>query len=269
MLAQINPRFWPDTAYRVEYGTAPCREGGCTASTGERPLTSRTTSSPLASEAFLLEGLAPGTTYHYRFVAESGGGGPVYGIDPDGPEGPEEATPEAGLEGTFTTYRAPQPAPCANDAYRGGSSGALPDCRAYEMVTPLDKEGGDIAVLISELTSLPAVLQQAASGGDRLAYGSYRSFGGAPSAPWTSQYVASRIAGAEWRSHPISPPRGKNFYAVPPQTRPEYKAFSADLCTGWLLSFAEVAAGRSGAAGRPEPLPAQPTRNAAGRFTSR
>ena len=32
----------------------------------------------------------------------------------------------------------------ANQAFRAGASAALPDCRAYEMVSPVDKEGGDI-----------------------------------------------------------------------------------------------------------------------------
>ena len=31
--AKINPRFWNDTEYHVEYGTAPCNEGGCTSTT--------------------------------------------------------------------------------------------------------------------------------------------------------------------------------------------------------------------------------------------
>jgi NHL repeat len=62
-------------------------------------------------------GLAPGTTYHYRVVA-SNELGTAYGPDQ-----------------TFTTLTAEQ-ATCPNEQMRGGFSGRLPDCRAYELVTP-------------------------------------------------------------------------------------------------------------------------------------
>jgi hypothetical protein len=247
--AKINPRFWEDTTYRLEYGTSPCQEGGCTESTEARALTDKVSSEVLAAGPLALEGLEPGTTYHYRFVAESGGGGPVYGIDPDGPDGSGEASFEAGLEASFTTYLPPSQEPCPNDSYRSGAGGLLPDCRAYELVSPLDKEGADIKVFGSKGSLLPAVLAQSAADGDRLAYGTYRAFGDAESAPWTSQYIAARIPGSEWQSHAISPPRGEGLYEVVDQTAPEFKAFSEDLCEGWLLTFADLPAKESGPAG--------------------
>jgi hypothetical protein len=238
--ADINPKFWEDTSYHVEYGSGECRAGGCPFQTTGAQLTSRVTSTPLATGGVVLKGLEPGITYHYRFVAESGGGGPVWGVDPDGPQGPRAASFAEGLEGSFTTYREAGAEPCpANEAFRGGASALLPDCRAYEMVSPLDKDGGDITVFGSTPTLLPATIDQASLDGGKLAYGSSRAFGDAQSAPWTSQYVAKREVGVGWVSHAVSPPRGKALGGIFEQAISEFKAFSADLCEGWVQSVAE------------------------------
>jgi hypothetical protein len=236
--AKINPRFWNDTTYHLEYGTSPCSEGGCTDTAATR-LSSKVSGVSLASQGVLLEGLEPGTVYHYRFVATSTGGGPVYGVDPDG-QGPGGATFAEGEERTFVTPHAPAEQSCPeNEAFRVGPSAILPDCRAYEMVSPLDKEGGDIVVLAAEGDLTPATLNQSSSDGERIAYGSYRSFGGAESAPWTSQYIAARHEGEGWVSHPISPPRNRAILGLIQQANPEFQAFSPDLCQGWFGTFAE------------------------------
>ncbi len=142
--ARVNPRYWKDTTYQVQYGTGKCSTGGCPLT---QPLSPKLLGAGVIDEAFptagvALPGLSPATTYRYRFIAQSGGGGPVYGVDPDG-EGPGQASPSEGLEGTFTTFATPSPpkADCSNQALRGGPSANLPDCRAYELVSPLDKEG--------------------------------------------------------------------------------------------------------------------------------
>ena len=130
--ARVNPHFWADTAYYVEYGEAPCSEGGCAsqpAAPGSK-LGAGVIDEPAPTAGVFLSGLEPATTYHYRFVAASGGGGPVFGTDH------VFHTPPLPLNDTE----------CPNQALRGGSSASLPDCRAYEMVSPLEKEGGDIEV---------------------------------------------------------------------------------------------------------------------------
>jgi len=66
-----------------------------------------------------ISGLAPGSLHHARFVAENGAG----------------ATP--GPDIPLGTYPAPASMPaCPNAVLRTGFSAALPDCRAYELVTP-------------------------------------------------------------------------------------------------------------------------------------
>ena len=67
-----------------------------------------------------LEELTPGTAYLFRVVAENEKGG-------------DEAQDE------FATYTEAEPGPlCENEALRTGFSALLPDCRAYELVTPPD-----------------------------------------------------------------------------------------------------------------------------------
>lgn len=242
--ARINPQFWADTRYYVEYGTGECAEGGCDKTKPVPPgalLTSQVTQQPLKAEAIFLAGLLPNTTYHYRFVAESTGGGPVYGVDPDG-NGPEEPDFENGTEATFRTHSKPDDAvdPCPNAALRSGASARLPDCRAYEMVSPVDKENGDIIVLERGGTNhAPMSLNQSSTDGERLTYSSYRAFGDVQTAPFTSTYLATRDSATGWGSHGISPPRGRLIWEVPAAGDVQYKAFSPDLCDSWLIHEAD------------------------------
>ncbi len=234
--ARINPHFWPDATYYVEYGAAKCSEGGCTS---RQPLTDqllgeKVVDRALTTKTVSLPGLQPSTEYHFRFVAESGGGGPVFGIDPDG-DGPIEPTESEGREGSFTTFSisSPPAEPCLNAAFRSGPSALLADCRAYEMVSPLDKGGGEIFAL-SNSRNDRASLNQASPDGDAVTYSSFRSFGEAAGAPATSQYRAARTSSG-WITANISPPRGTPHQAVGGTLESQYQFFSDDLCGGWLV----------------------------------
>jgi hypothetical protein len=229
--AEINPHFWTDTRYYVEYGTGKCSEGGCTLSGPVPPgaLLSKTAKgSPVTTGDVVLDGLQPGTAYHYRFVAQSTGGGPVRGVG--GTLGAD------GAEGAFRTPGLPSTSPqgCANEAFRTGAAASLPDCRAYEMVSPLDKDGADIRDLLN-ITGFPVALYQAAQDGESIAYSSYRAFAGALAGGYSLQYIAKRSSSG-WQTESISPPHGgKSVFPETISAEREFQAFTPDLCTGWLL----------------------------------
>ena len=218
--ALINPRFTSDTTYQVQYGTGKCSEGGCeSVAPVPAALLADEGNTAVATGAVSLEGLAPGTVYHFRFAAEN------KVTDEEG------SGPVLGAEGTFTTFAAPEQPACANDLLRLPAGLNLPDCRAYEMVSPVDKEGGEIFELGS-VPGFPAEVNQAAVGGEDMTYSSYRAFADPEAAPYTSQYLARRTA-AGWSSESISPQReGTIVTALDSQ----YRAFSEDLSTGWLVT---------------------------------
>jgi len=242
--ATINPNFWTDATYYVEYGVGKCSDGGCGQQQPLAPgskLTTATTNDPVTTVGVFLEDLDPATTYHYRFVAQSSGGGPVRGVG--GEVGND------GAEGTFSTF-APPPAPntdCPNQAFRTSAAAKLPDCRAYEMVSPVDKNNGDITTPksnflegVGERKILTRIIQ-ATPGGDAVTYSAQRSFAGAPSSAGSTQYVANRDSQGGWSTHAISPPRnGHSLYFALGEELP-FKGFSEDLCSAWLLEDSGLA----------------------------
>lgn len=69
-------------------------------------------------------GLVPGVSYRFRVVAQN------------------EVPPKDELEGSFRTFDdAPVGGGCGNELLRTKFSAFLPDCRAYELVTPADTNG--------------------------------------------------------------------------------------------------------------------------------
>ena len=120
--AIVNPGSLA-TTYTLEYMTLQAFEeagetftGATVAGSGELPADNAG-----REVAATVTGLAPGTEYRFRVVATN-------------TEGSDEAT------GGFTTFPAPpiEPVACPNRDLRTGLSGLLPDCRAYELVTPAD-----------------------------------------------------------------------------------------------------------------------------------
>ncbi|HEY5815725.1 MAG TPA: hypothetical protein VIS95_05235 [Solirubrobacterales bacterium] len=174
-----------------------------------------------ATRSFTIFPLEPGTIYRYRLIAQN----------------PLSDSKISEVE-ELRTFEPSEVDECSNDASRIGQGAFLPDCRAYEMVSPLDKAGGDIQVQETTLGA-PAVLEQSSPSGERLAYGSIRSFGDAASAPFTSQYIARRIEGEEWQTHSINPPKGRPVLNPLQQFDTEFKAFSANLCDAWLITVSE------------------------------
>ena len=219
--AEINPNFWSDSRYYLEYGTSDCSLGGCqkVPSPPGNLLGGGVIKGPVATDEIELSGLQPDTTYHYRFVARSSGGGPTFGETR-----------------TFTTFPLAATADknCSNQVFRTGMpSDSLDDCRAYEMVSPVDKLGGDILVLCNSLC-LPAGIHQAAPSGSKLTYSSYRAFADAESAGYITQYLATRGSGG-WSTDAISPPRRGITVIGGASLDSEYRAFLEDLSSGWFV----------------------------------
>lgn len=239
--AKINPNFWNDTVYYVQYGPQACLDSNWTTGCSTEPLppgallTDKVLGNPVPTGKVLLDGLAPDTIYHYRFVTESSGGGPVVGI------GGTEA--EEGDSSTFRTFPTPlsQP-PCPNEVFRTGASAFLPDCRAYEMVSPVDKNGGDILTQQS-IKEYPAELNLSSSEGGEVTFSSETAFANSVSAPYSNQYIAKRDPKAGWQTEAISPPREKLFRPAGTAQLYEldlqYKRFSPDLDQAWLMQEAD------------------------------
>lgn len=176
-----------------------------------------------------ISGLKAGTTYRYRIVA----------TDRCKPE-PAPLCVFFEPEGTFTTFVSLNPiGGCPNDALRAAGSGTfLPDCRGFEMVSPVDKNGSFIETVFN-INGYPAGLDQAAVGGDSITFSAYKAFGAVASAPYTNQYLARR-GGSGWETEAISPEReGPSLMTnESAQLDRQYKAFSDDLCTGWVVQDA-------------------------------
>ncbi len=125
-------------------------------------------------------------------------------------------------------------AECPNQAFRTGAGGRLPDCRAYEMVTPVEK-GGKGTEPGCNTFCRRAGISESSLDGDKLTYASSASFGDQPSDPYSSQYIASRGANG-WSSHGINAPRDNTIYRGFSyfEFNTQYDAFTEDLATAWM-----------------------------------
>jgi hypothetical protein len=89
---------------------------------------------------------------------------------------------------------------CANDAVRGVVEQALPDCRAYELVSPPDKNGNDVGVNGQAVQSFVA-----SADGSALTFETLGALPDAQSSTAVNQNL-SRRAASGWSTRPISPP---------------------------------------------------------------
>ncbi len=188
--ASINPNTL-ETTYHFEYGTEDCSLGTCTSTTDG---TIAPAHKPVGVSKEI-EGLKPGTTYHYRVVATNAEGET---------KGPEK---------TFTTPRS-------------GLGFSLADNRAWEMVSPPNKSGGRI------LQFNQGVLQAAADG-NGIAFQTVTSIEPNPEgnrAIDTSTVLSRRGAAGAWsfqghhptarRSRPAALRRRLQNLQPQPRTRP-------------------------------------------------
>jgi hypothetical protein len=159
--AVINPQG-AVTRYRFEYGLVDCSVGPCTKAPkveGQIPKGS----SPVAVEV-PIEGLSPATLYHFRVVAKN----------TEVSEGPDRV---------FATV--------------GQTFEGLPDGRAYEQASPLDKDGGDAELQQSLVKATPT--------GDGITYASNFGMPGGKGAGSIPSFFAGRGI-SEWSSQGLLPP---------------------------------------------------------------
>ncbi len=109
------------------------------------------------------------------------------------------------------------------------------------MVTPLDKNNGDIKTL-ANINGFRTAANQAALDGDKFTYSSYKAFGDAIGSLYSNQYIASR-GPTGWASHGITPfHRGYLFKLQPVSPtwdlEVQFKAFTADLSSAFVTDDA-------------------------------
>jgi hypothetical protein len=165
-----------------------------------------------------LPGMQFGGTYHYRLVAANSAGAAVSG------EG-VLTVPVPAAEGA--------PVACPNEVLRYGASARLPDCRAYEQVTPVEKRGAQDIFrygVIGEAT-------QVGEDGEHFAlHASGVQWSGGSDAA-VSNYFFSRTAGG-WGMVSATQQPQAGIYSYLPQV------FSADLTqigleVGWSTTSVE------------------------------
>jgi hypothetical protein len=150
-----------------------------------------------------LGGLEPEATYRYRVVATSSAA-------PGGVVGPERLFTTQGL----------------------GGGTLLLDRRAWELVSPIEKDGGAVQGVAQ---NFGGDILQAAADGDAVTYSSSSSFGQeATGAPGASQYL-SRRGEAGWSTEDVTVPLLSGSYGDRPDGVP-YQLFSTDLSSGLVLN---------------------------------
>jgi hypothetical protein len=204
--ALVNPGE-KATTYRFEYGTSDCSSNPCTKAPAKDGVIAKGKSPVALSET--IEGLTPGTTYHFRVFAKN----------------PDATSGITSLDQTFRTYDLPPTfGPCPNDDLRlhnptaaslDYSSANLPDCRVYEQVSPVDKNGTD-ALAASGLA-------RASESGDAVTFNTSTGIPGGEGSQDFPTYLATR--GTGWSTQGLLPSalQGANVRII-----------------GWTRDFSEV-----------------------------
>jgi hypothetical protein len=199
--ARLNPGG-VQTEYHFEYGTSG-------PSGSDTPVTNLSATDETLPVSVQLDGLAPGTEYHFRVVA----------VNADG----ETTT------GRALTFRTMSP----------GVVG-LPDGRVYERVSPAEDLNANVyvpsslkfGIALSEgiFTELPF---RAAADGDAVAYmGEATTTGRGLTGPGLgNSFLATRAAGGGWTQTGIQP---SGYF------RGEYEGYSSDLSVGYLTAPSEL-----------------------------
>jgi len=184
LVGTVNPQH-SASSYVFEYGTAP----GSLDQVSDPVDVGSGIDDQLAS--IKLENLDPGTDYYLKLVATNSAGATEGSIK------------------LFHTLAGPLPLPsppdCPNQEIRSAQgSEYLPDCRAYEMVSPPDKNLGDVDNIIVAGTSTDLAL---APDGDAAAFCTTALFGEPPSqlTQFCAPYVSRRTVNGWQTTNPLPP----------------------------------------------------------------
>jgi hypothetical protein len=197
--AEINPNGLT-SSYRFEYVTQAAFDANGFAGAAVAPPSGSGALGAGSAPVNVVQhiaALAPTTTYRYRVRAAN-------------------TTTVFGPERTLTTE-------VPSNVFE------LPDGRAWELVSPVDKDGGAIAA--PETLFGGGVFQAAAQGG-AVTYGSAFSFAGGAGALGANQYVSTRSASG-WSTANITTPMLSGSYGDEPDGTP-YRLFSSDLASALL-----------------------------------
>jgi DNA-binding beta-propeller fold protein YncE len=208
--ATLNPNH-SDTTYFFEYGPTtgygqriPAADADAGAGTD------------IVGPIERLDGLSPGTTYHFRIVATNQAG-TVHGADQ-----------------AFTTTTAP-PASTLRPGIPG--AGFLPDNRGWELVSPADKGGNDVTADTGRT--------RAAADGSAASFESLNGFGDPRGAGVSVEYMSVRNGEpgtTGWSTHAIMPMQGPTaFQWAASGFDPAYDGeLSADLSRGVFRTSSPV-----------------------------
>jgi hypothetical protein len=211
--AFLNPHNSPISDCHFDYGTdesygqsIPCE--GLPPTNNEANLARAT-----------ISGLTLGAEYHFRLSAANGIG-PVQSDD-----------------GVFVPRLVPAQPSCPNAGKIG--VGFLPDCRAWEMVSPPDKNGGDLVT--------NSLRTRVASTGDAAQFFSLSGFADAIGMSVAADYVAKRSTDPDpgnqgWSTHAVTPEQEQlTIIDYLLGGEPRYVgAFSDDLSAGAFLSTSQL-----------------------------
>ena len=186
--ARVNPNG-SATTYHFEYDTTPYEEGEAAHGTSvPLPDANIGSGSGTVIVSQVLSELSPNTEYHWRLVAANAAG---------------TAT---SLDHTFAYPLIATAGGCPDERARElRGSTALPDCRAYELVTPVEKNGG----VIDEIAN-PEVPPQIAGDGQSVVSISVQCFSDPEGCTGKRKsegepYEFTRTPEG-WITHPLAPP---------------------------------------------------------------
>jgi hypothetical protein len=204
--AIVNPHNSALTTCRFDYGltTAYGQSASCKGAT------------PEDNEGHTVEadlsGLQSDSTYHFQFVGGNGVGANLQTGDAE-----------------FQTLAEESSEPCSNEPIRvEQQSEFLPDCRAYEQVSPVDKNGANI-IRYSPST-------RTSVDGDAASYAALTAFGDVHGTGLSSEYLSSRTP-TGWSTHGITPLVGPTTIQIVATTTAYYPGdLSSNLDRGVFAS---------------------------------